>query len=168
MATDTTQNGIKQNIVVTRLIDAPVERVWQAWSDPELVMKWWGPQYFTSPLCKMDFCEGGKYVFGMRAPADQGGYEHYTSGVYRRIVPMELIEFTQSMSDRDGNRIDPSQVGMPAEFPEEIRTVITFTRVRGDMTELAVTEYDWTTSQMYIYSIAGLHQSIDKLIESLK
>jgi uncharacterized protein YndB with AHSA1/START domain len=116
----------------------------------------------------MDFCEGGNYVFCMRAPADQGGYEHYTSGVYQRIVPMELIEFTQSMSDRDGNRIDPSQVGMPAEFPEEIRTVITFTRVRGDMTELAVTEYDWTTSQMYIYSIAGLHQSIDKLIESLK
>jgi hypothetical protein len=59
-------------------------------------------------------------------------------------------------------------VGMPPDFPKEIRTVVTFKRFRNDMTELTVTEYAWPVSQMMVYSIAGLHQTIDKLIESLK
>jgi hypothetical protein len=102
----------------------------------------------------------------MRAPEDQGGQDSYTAGVFKKIVPMELLEFTQSLSDRDGNKIDPVQVGMPPDFPREIRTVIIF-KAKGDMTELTITEYDWPVSQMSVYSYAGMHQSIDKLAESL-
>ena len=79
---------------------------------------------------------------------------------------MERLEFTQSLSDRDGNRIDPITIGMPTDFPREIRTVVVF-KAKGSMTELTITEYDWPVSQMYVYSLAGLHQSIDKLAESL-
>jgi hypothetical protein len=86
--------------------------------------------------------------------------------VYKKIVPMERLEFTQGLSDKDGNRIDPAQVGMPPDFPKEIRTSIVF-KAKGDMTELTITEYDWAVGQMFVYSLAGLHQSIDKLAESL-
>ena len=170
MSEDTTQSGYKEkeDLVVTRIIDAPIELVWKAWTDPEHVMKWWGPKYYTSPSSKIDLREGGKYVFCMRAPQNQGGQDSYTAGIFKKIVPMELLEFTQGMSDQDGNPIDPSQAGMPPDFPKVIRTVVTFKRFRGDMTELTVTEYAWPASQMMVYSIAGLHQSIDKLIESLK
>ena len=170
MSENTTQSGYKEkeDLVVTRIIDAPVELVWKAWTDPEQVMKWWGPKYYTSPSCKIDLREGGKYVFCMRAPQEQGGQDSYTAGIFKRIVPMELLEFTQGMSDQDGNPIDPAQAGMPPDFPKTIRTVVTFKRFRGDMTELTVTEYAWPASQMMVYSIAGLHQSIDKLIDSLK
>jgi len=89
----------KQDLVVTRIIDAQVELVWKAWTDPEYVMRWWGPQYYTSPTCKIDLREGGKYVFCMRAPKDQGGQDMYTAGVYKKIVPMERLEFTQGMAD---------------------------------------------------------------------
>ena len=170
MSENTTQSGYKEkeDLVVTRIIDAPIELVWKAWADPEHVMKWWGPKYYTSPSCKIDLREGGRYVFCMRAPQNQGGQDSYTAGVFKKIVPMELLEFTQGMSDQDGNPIDPAQAGMPPDFPKSIRTVVTFKRFRGDMTELTVTEYAWPASQMMVYSIAGLHQSIDKLIESLK
>ena len=170
MSENTTQSGYKEkeDLVVTRIIDAPIELVWKAWTDPEHVMKWWGPKYYTSPSCKIDLREGGRYVFCMRAPQNQGGQDSYTAGVFKKIVPMELLEFTQGMSDQDGNPIDPAQAGMPPDFPKSIRTVVTFKRFRGDMTELTVTEYAWPASQMMVYSIAGLHQSIDKLIESLK
>ncbi len=168
MSNDATQSVNKENLVVTRLIDAPVELVWKAWTDPQHVTKWWGPKYYTSPSCKIDFREGGKYVFAMRAPKDQGGQDSYTAGVYTKIIPMELLEFTQGLSDEDGNRIDPTSIGMPPDFPAEIRTVVTFKRVRGDMTELTVTEYEWPASQMMVYAIAGLNQSMDKLVESLK
>jgi uncharacterized protein YndB with AHSA1/START domain len=153
-------------IVVKRIIDAPIERVWQAWTDPQAVMRWWGPQSYTSPSCEIDLRIGGKFVFCMKAPPEQGGQDSYVSGVYSQIVPMERLEFTQSLADKDGNEIDPVQLGMPPDFPKKIRMVVVF-KTRRDMTELTVTEYDWPPSQMYVYSIAGMHQSIDKLIESL-
>ncbi len=158
----------KEDLVVTRIIDAPVELVWKAWTEPERVMRWWGPKYYTSPSCKIDLREGGKFLFCMRAPKEQGGQDMYNTGVYLKIVPMERLEFTMSLSDKDGNKIDPAQVGMPPDFPKELRTVIVFKPIRSDMTELTITEYDWPVGTMFVYSLAGMQQSIDKLAESLK
>ena len=161
-----TANIIKRNLVVTRIIDAPIELVWKAWTDPQLVMRWWGPEFYTSPTCKIDLREGGSFLFCMHAPQDQGGQDSYTAGVYLKITPMERLEFTQYLADKDGSKIDPAQVGLPPDFPKELRTLIAF-RAKGSLTELTITEYDWTVGQMYVYSLAGLHQSIDKLAASL-
>jgi uncharacterized protein YndB with AHSA1/START domain len=163
------QNNVKKTIdlVVIRIIDAPIERVWKAWIDPEHVMRWWGPTGYTSPTCKIDLREGGKYVFSMRAPNDQGGQDSYTAGVFKKIIPMERLEFTQGLSDKEGNKIDPATVGMPPDFPKEIPTEVVFKKAKCDMTELTITEHDWTPGQMFVYSIAGLQQSIDKLAESV-
>ena len=160
--TATTEHVQTVDLVVKRIIDAPLELVWRAWTEPERMQHWWGPKDYTSPSCQIDLREGGRYVFCMRAPQEQGGQDSYTSGVYTRIVPMQVLEFTQGLADKDGNRIDPVSVGMPPDFPKEIRTVVTFRR-RRDMTELTIAEYGWTPSQMFVYSLAGLHQMIDKL-----
>ena len=55
---------------ITRIFDAPVERVWRAWSDGNQVMRWWGPAGFTSPGAAMEFREGGVSLVCMRAPAE--------------------------------------------------------------------------------------------------
>ncbi len=52
----------KHDLVITRLFDAPVELVWKAWTEPEFVMQWWGPNYFTCPSAAIDFREGGTFV----------------------------------------------------------------------------------------------------------
>ena len=44
----------KRDLVITRIIDAPLELVWKAWTDPQYVMRWWGPEFYTSPTCKID------------------------------------------------------------------------------------------------------------------
>jgi uncharacterized protein YndB with AHSA1/START domain len=152
----------KEELIVTRIIDAPVEIVWQAWTEPEHVMHWWGPKDYSSPSAKIDLRVGGQYVFAMQAPKEQGWQVSYTSGVYQRIVPMQVLEFTQGLSDADGNRIDPSQIGMPADFPKELHTVVAF-RARGDMTELTITQTGWVPSQMFVYALAGTQQQTDKL-----
>ena len=154
----------KEDLVVTRILDAPLELVWKAWTEPEHVQRWWGPKYYTSPSCKIDLRVGGKFIFAMQAPAEQGGQVSYTSGVYQRIVPMERLEFTQGLSDADGNPIDPAQIGMPADFPKQLHTTVTF-RARGDMTELTITQTGWTPSQMFVYALAGTQQQTDKLSE---
>lgn len=57
---------------------------------------------------------------------------------------------------------------MPADFPKEIHTEIVFKpKAKGEMTELIITERNWTMGQMAVYSLAGLHQTIDKLSDSL-
>jgi len=157
-----TTNVKKESLIVTRIIDAPLELVWKAWTEPAQVMRWWGPQYYTSPSCKIDLRVGGKYVFAMQAPADQGSQISYTAGIYKRIVPMELLEFTQGLSDENGNRIDPQQAGMPPDFPKELHTVVTF-KAKGEMTELTITEAGWMMGQMYVYALAGTQQQTDKL-----
>ena len=54
-----TRDSQTHDVVVTRRFDAPVERAWNAWSDPEDVRQWWGPTGFTCPRADMDFREGG-------------------------------------------------------------------------------------------------------------
>jgi uncharacterized protein YndB with AHSA1/START domain len=161
-----TNNTHKEDLVVTRIIDAPLEMVWKAWTDPDHVRRWWGPKYYTSPTCKIDLWEGGRFIFCMHAPEEQGGQDSYTSGVYNKIVPMERLEFTQSLSDKEGNRIDPTQAGMPPDFPKEMQMTVVF-KAKGNMTELTITIYGFAAGQMYVYALAGWHQSLDKLAGSL-
>jgi uncharacterized protein YndB with AHSA1/START domain len=160
------QSPNKQDLVITRVFDIPVELVWKAWTDPKLVMQWWGPANYISPLCEIDFREGGQYLFCMRAPKEQGGQDYYSAGVYEKIVPMERLEFTQTLADKDGNTVDPIDVGMPPDFPKEVKFVIEF-NAQGDRTELTITEYDWTFGQMSKYAVIGMNQSLDKLAASI-
>lgn len=158
----------KQDIVVTRIVDAPVDLVWKAWTDPKYVVRWWGPQFYTAPSAKVDLREGGKFVFAMQAPPEQGGQVSYTGGTYSKVEPQKRLEFVQGLCDEEGNPIDPATIGMPPDFPAEIHTTIEFNAIRPDMTELIITEHGWSPGQMMVYSLAGMHQSMDKLRASLK
>src|SRR5688572_14593791 len=109
---------IKQrNVVVTRVFDAPVERVWQAWSEPELVKRWWGPTGFSCPLAEMDFRVGGTSLVCMRAPAEFGGQDLYNTWTYVEIVPRQWFEYILKFSDAQGQPIDPAEIGVPAGVP---------------------------------------------------
>ena len=59
---------MKNEIMVTRIFNAPIELVWKSWTEPELVMRWWGPDKFTSPSAKINFREGKSSIVCMRAP----------------------------------------------------------------------------------------------------
>jgi uncharacterized protein YndB with AHSA1/START domain len=148
---------------VTRVFDAPVERVWQALIDPELVARWWGPQYFTSPGCKIDFREGGTSILCMRSP---DGVDMYNTWSYQKIVPMERIEFTQNLSDKDGRAIDPTSIGATTDFPKDVRSVLTVKSL-GGKTEMTIVERGFPDSQLYEFAVLGLNQSLDKMAAAL-
>jgi uncharacterized protein YndB with AHSA1/START domain len=152
--------GTKRDLVVTRVFDAPVESMWRAWSDPEYVMRWWGPVGFTSPLARMDFREGGTSLVCMRSPEGQDLYNTWT---YRRISPLERIEYIQRFADEDGREGDPVDMGLPPDIPREVPHVVTF-EARGDgRTEMTVTEYGYTSDQIVDISRAGMEQCLDKM-----
>jgi uncharacterized protein YndB with AHSA1/START domain len=88
-----------RELVVTRVIDAPRRLVFKAWTQPEHIARWWGPQGFTTIHCDMDIRVGGTYRFGMRSPQ---GTEHWKRGVYREIAAPERIAFTFAWEDANG------------------------------------------------------------------
>jgi uncharacterized protein YndB with AHSA1/START domain len=152
------------DVVVTRTFDAPKERVWRAWSDPEQVMTWWGPQGFTSPECRMDFREGGTTLVCMRS--EQGG-ELYNTWTYRSIEPMDRIEFVQGFADADGNQLDPAALGLPPGIPAEVPHVVTLRAIDDVTTELTVHEFGYPDAQIVEVSKAGMEQCLDKMAISL-
>ena len=160
--TDTTKSLKKRDLVVTRLFDAPVELVWNAWTDPGHVMRWWGPNFFTSPVAKMDFREGGTSLVSMRAP---NGQEFYNTWKYLKIVLLQRIEFIQNLADKDGRKVDPIKIGLRPDFPEDVRTVVTFKTI-GDKTEMTIAEYGFPDTGMFVLAETGLNQSLDKMAAS--
>ena len=52
-----------KDFVISRVYDAPRERVWQAWTEPERIKQWWSPPDFTTHTCKVDLRPGGKWRF---------------------------------------------------------------------------------------------------------
>jgi uncharacterized protein YndB with AHSA1/START domain len=152
-----------KQIEVSRTFNAPIAMVWKIWTEPELVKRWWGPKHFTSPVARIDFRVGGKSIVSMLAPKEMGGQEYYSVWEYIQIVPLKTIEFIQSLADEAGNKTAPTKVGMPPDFPVDIKTVVTFRSIAEDKTEMTVTEYA-DFGSISNFAQIGLEQSMDKML----
>ena len=154
---------VKRDLVVTRIFDAPVERVWRVWSDPDLVMRWWGPAGFTCPVARIDFREGATSLVCMRAPQEFGGRDMYNTWTYETIVPMKRFTYILRFADKDGNIVGPAGHGLPPGMPNEVRHEVAFEEVSANRTELTVTEYGWPAGDLMEMSRLGLEQCLDKM-----
>ena len=81
----------ERELVLTRLLAAPRPLVFQVWTQPQHLARWWGPNDFTLPVCEVDFRVGGKFKFCMRAP---DGSDHWVWGCYQEIVAPERLVFS--------------------------------------------------------------------------
>jgi uncharacterized protein YndB with AHSA1/START domain len=81
-----------REIVMTRAFDAPRALVFEAWTRPEHVVRWYGCNASTLPVCEIDLRVGGKWRFVMR---DSDGVDHAMQGAYREIVPPGRLVFTE-------------------------------------------------------------------------
>jgi uncharacterized protein YndB with AHSA1/START domain len=158
---------VTKEMTLTRIFDAPVAEVWKYWIEPEKVKKWWGPKGFTSPVANMDVRDGGSSFVCMRPPAEYGGQDMCNTWAYKKIVPEKEIEFVMAFADKDGTKIDPATLGLPAGMPREVRHVITF-RAIGGKTEVTVKELGYTTEEVVEISRVGLDQCLDKMNASLR
>lgn len=156
---------VENKLVITRIFDAPRHLVWRAWSDPEHLKRWWGPKRFTSPSCKMDFRVGGKYLWCMRSPE---GRDYWTTGVYREIVPMERIVYTDSFADENGKVVPASHYGFTSDgWTLELHVTITFEDL-GAKTKMTLTHVGFPDGKEGELASVGWNESFDKLAESLK
>jgi uncharacterized protein YndB with AHSA1/START domain len=89
-----------REIVITRIVDAPRELVWQAWTEPQCIALWWGPNGFRTTIHEMSVTVGGVWRYIMHGP---DGTDYPNRIVYREIVkPQRLIY------DHDDDSPNPS------------------------------------------------------------
>ncbi|MDW5562332.1 MAG: SRPBCC domain-containing protein [Methanomassiliicoccus sp.] len=151
----------KKELLVSRVLHAPREDVWKAYTQPDQVKQWWGPRGFTAPVIESELRPGGRYLYCMRAP---NGKEFWSAGVFREFSPPERIVATDSFADREGNIVPASYYGLSDKWPLEDTMVITFEE-EGDGTRVTVREPGVPPGEDMDNAIAGWNESFDKLAE---
>ncbi len=153
----------KRDVVIERVLNAPRERVWKAWTDPTEMRRWWGPQGFTTPTCKVDLRVGGAYIYCMRSPE---GKDYWATGTYREIVPQRKLVMTDSFADEKGNVVPATYYGMSAETPLEMLVTATFEDAKGK-TKLTLRHAGFPVGLDSEGAQQGWSESFDKLAEVL-
>ena len=93
--TQSTPSGQDRELVLTRVIDAPPEKLFRAWTDPELLKQWFAPLPYTTPVAELDVRPGGSCMIVMRGP---DGTDMPNRGVYLEVVENERLVWTDSFT----------------------------------------------------------------------
>jgi uncharacterized protein YndB with AHSA1/START domain len=124
----------KQEILITRELDAPRDLVFKSWTDCEHLMRWWAPEGFTTPFCKIDFRPEGAFHYCMRSAE---GQDYCGKSVYREIAEPERIVYADFFVDAEGNPVPATHYGMSPDWPQETLVTVTFAEHEGK-TELTL------------------------------
>jgi len=133
-----------RELVLTRLIDAPREAVYRAWTDPNLLMQWFAPLPYTTPRAELDVRPGGGNLIVMRGP---DGTEMPNRGVYLEVVPNEKLVFSDAFTD----------AWTPREGKPFMTVVLTFAD-EGGKTRYTARVLHWTSEDRQAHEKMGFHQ----------
>ena len=147
----------EQEIVITRLIDAPLQFVYKAWTIQSILARWWGPKDFTNPVCELDVKPSGEIRIDMRAP---DGTIYPMGGIFHEIIePDTLVFTTTAFKDAEG------------KWKLEVLNTVNFDAKEGK-TQVTISARIIERSPETESSVAGMetgwNQSLDRLEEVLK
>lgn len=132
-----------RELVLSRLIDATREKLYRAWTDPQLLKQWFAPLPYTTPIAELDVRPGGANLVVMRAP---DGTELPNRGVYLEIVPNERIVFTNAYT----------KAWEPSDKP--FMTVILTFEDEGGKTRYTARVRHWTVADRETHEKMGFHK----------
>ncbi len=122
----------KKAITVKREFEAPLAKVWAAWTQSNILDQWWAPKPWKGRTKSMDFSEGGMWLYAMVGP-DRS--EHWSRVDYITINPMKAFSSRDAFCDENGN-IDPNMptINWSNSFREDsgstiVNVVLTFDRL---------------------------------------
>jgi uncharacterized protein YndB with AHSA1/START domain len=130
-----------------RLIPSPPEEVFELWTEPDLLITWWGPEGYETPECALDIRPGGRWRTMMRSPE---GNRLWVSGVYRSIDPPRRLVFTWGWEDEKGVR------------GHETEITVTFEPAPGG-TRLVLLQQTFETKESRDQHAKGWSSSLNKL-----
>ncbi|MCA9988789.1 MAG: SRPBCC domain-containing protein [Anaerolineales bacterium] len=127
---------LEDAVVIERVVAAPIDLVWQLWTEAEHFRNWYGPQGFTIPVAEMDVRVGGRRLICMASP--DGQMKMWFTGEYREVSPTTRLVYTESMADEQGNILSPAAMGMPPGTPETTEITVLLAAL-GEKTKMTMT-----------------------------
>src|SRR5256885_5505147 len=154
-----------KELVIERVFDAPRERVFDVFTQPEHVQKWWGPKMVGIPFAEFDARPGGKIFIAERAP---DGATIYIAGVVREIERPSRLVFAIHFADADRRRVaPPAHSGLGDTWDDEIVTLVTFS-AESRRTRLTIRTLSGFTAEWGEKARFGWAESLDQLGHALK
>ncbi len=150
----------ERTVTITRVLKAPRDLVWRAWTDPEHLKQWWGPEMFTAPLVEGEVKVGSVMHITMRGPKDSNFDRDFPmTKRYREIVPGKKLVFENDAIAPDGSKL------------LEGLTTVTFADQNGG-TEMVMTTSAKALAEIAVGMLGGMEQgwsgSFDKLARYLQ
>ncbi len=108
-------------LAINKKINAPVEKVYEAWTNPEMIKQWFGPGGMAIPNAAADVQVGGEYLIHMHD--SDSGSDHIVSGTYEEIIPNRKLVFNWKWKDG----VDRTQVTVNFAAAEDNQTLLTLT-----------------------------------------
>jgi len=155
----------KDAVVIERTFDAPIDFVWQLWTQPEHFKSWYGPRGFSVSVAEMDLRIGGKRLVCMERPTPNGSMRMWTTGEYTEIVPNTRLVYTESMSDEKGSVLSPSAMGMGDDYPMTTEVTVLLEDL-GGRTKMTMTHAGLPAGGQGANE--GWEQAFDKLADYIK
>ena len=153
--------GASPLLEVRKTIQAPAERVFDAWTKPELIEEWWGPSSYTCPKAKLKLKVGGKYLFCMLSAE---GKELWTTGEFIEIDRPRKLVMSDYPSNAEGKIISPEEAGMKGPFAEDGASYITVEiETRGDGESELILSHEGLPAAMHAECVDGWKTSLEKL-----
>jgi uncharacterized protein YndB with AHSA1/START domain len=134
----TSSNGSRDAVVLQRTVDAPIELVWQMWTDPDHFRAWYGPAGAAVPVAEMDVRVVGRRRLCMEVQGPSGPMRMWFTGEYLEVVAPRRLVYSESMSDEDGNVVAAAQLGVPDGHPASTEVRVELEEV-GGRTKMVVT-----------------------------
>src|SRR6185436_6517399 len=141
-----------RELTLTRLINAPRAKVYRAWTEPELMKKWFTPRPWTTPVIETDVRPGGSNYVLMRGP---DGNEFPNRGVYLEVVPNERLVFTDAYT----------KAWEPSEKPF-MTVTLTFEDV-GGKTRYTARVLHWMVADREMHEKMGFHEGWGQCADQL-
>ncbi|MGO4563891.1 SRPBCC family protein [Rhizobium sp. 2YAF20] len=134
----------KFELSLTRVIDAPRDKIFKAWTNPDLVKQWFAPLPWSTPHVEMDVRPGGANLFVM---SDPDGNQFPNRGVYLEVVENEKLVFTDAFTS----------AWVPSAKPFMVAT-ITLEDLGGGKTRYTATVLHWSEEDRQAHEKMGFHQ----------
>ena len=140
------------DLVITRLVDAPREKLYRAWTDPALLKQWFAPKPYTTTEAELDVRPGGASRIVMRSPDGQDMPMH---GVYLEVVPNEKLVFTDAYL----RAWEPS--------PKPFMTVSLTREDEDGQTRYTARARHWTAEDRDAHEKMGFHEGWGQCLDQL-
>ncbi len=153
-----TKDLANRKLKVVREFDAPLEQVWKAWTDSEILDQWWAPKPWKANTKSMDFREGGRWLYYMEGP---DGSRHYCKVDYKSIAPNKVFGGEDAFCDENGNsNNDLPTMNWKCSFSKSGNG----TKVEVDITFATEADLDKIIEMGFKEGFAAAHNNLDELL----